>query len=136
MGLKKIFLVIVLALVVVGGGFLFLRSRRGASSSAYQAVSLTNNQVYYGKIAQVSSNYLVLTDVYYLVDQSRLQQTPQATDSAQPRYRLAKLGEAEAHKPENELIINRSNIIAISEMKADSTVVQGINERKKQESAK
>lgn len=134
--MKKIILIIVLALVVGGGGFFFLRSRRATSGSAYQAVSLTNNQVYYGKITQVSSNYLVLTDVYYLVDQSRLQQTPQATGSAQPRYRLAKLGEAEAHKPENEMIINRSNIVAISELKADSTIVQGITERKKQESAK
>src|SRR3989338_11113662 len=34
--------------------------------SAYQAVFLTNDQIYFGHLKNISSDYLLLSDVYYV----------------------------------------------------------------------
>ena len=35
-------------------------------SSVYQAVFLTNDQIYFGNLKSASSDYLILSDVYYV----------------------------------------------------------------------
>ena len=90
-------------------------------SSTYQAVFLTNDQIYFGNLKNTSSDYLILSDVYYVkIDQSGSGQ-------------LVKLGLGEPHGPKDEMIINQDQVIFWENLKPDSTVVQKIRTMKLQE---
>lgn len=134
--------VIVIVLVVLGilfRGQLFKGANTGAmsattaGSSGYQAVFLTNGQVYFGKMSQADSDYPVLTDVYYLqVVQPPLQGTPATgqaaaptTPAQQPQISLVKLGN-ELHGPVDEMHISRPQILFYEDLKADGSVVKAI----------
>jgi hypothetical protein len=92
----------------------------------YQAVFLTNGQVYFGKLYRETSLYAVLREVYYL----QLAQAPQpAGEGAQVSINLVKLG-SELHGPEDEMRINRDHILFVEDLKADSQVVKAIKQFK------
>jgi hypothetical protein len=90
----------------------------------YQAVFLTNNQVYFGKLNNIAAQYPVLRDIYYLQVTQTLQPRD-ATAPAQPTLNLIKLG-AELHGPTDEMRINRDHILFWENLKPDSQVVQAI----------
>ena len=143
--------IILAVLVVVIGvvGFMFrdkLFTNKSATdkqaSSGYQAVFLTNGQVYFGKLANASSDYVTLTDIYYLqVTQPALQGSQQtggataatqqqvATPESQPQLSLVKLGN-ELHGPLDSMKINRDQILFYEDMKADAKVIEAINKYK------
>ncbi|MBX4191595.1 MAG: hypothetical protein KW804_02220 [Candidatus Doudnabacteria bacterium] len=105
-------------------------------SDGYQAVFLTNNQVYFGKLSY-NHKSAVLTDIYYLQVTQNLQQatngttstTPSTTPntSSQPKINLVKLGN-ELHGPQDTMFIERDKILFWENMKEDSKVVQAIKE--------
>src|SRR3989338_10270092 len=67
-------------------------------SDAYQAVFLMNDQIYFGRLKNISSDYLILSDVYYVkIDQSGAGQ-------------LVKLGTGEPHGPKDEMIVNQDQV--------------------------
>lgn len=137
--------VVVLVLIVLG--VLFRDKLFGAKgsmmgsvagSSGYQAVFLTNGQVYFGKMSNADGDYPELTDIYYLqVVQPPLQgqQTPTAGQPAtntapqQPQISLVKLGN-ELHGPVDEMHIAKSQILFYEDMKTDSQVVKAIQSYK------
>ena len=82
----------------------------------YQAVFLSNNQIYFGHLTNIDSQYPVLADVYYV----RLE----GSDATSGR--LVRLGEGEPHGPKNEMIINRDHILFWENLSTDSKVVQTI----------
>lgn len=138
-----ILVVVVVVLIVLG--VLFRDKLFGASgastaasgtSSGYQAVFLTNGQVYFGKLAYADSDYPVLTDIYYLqVVQPPLQgqqtagQAAPAASAAQPQISLVKLGN-ELHGPVDEMHIARAQILFYEDMKTDSQVYKAIQSYK------
>lgn len=85
----------------------------------WQAVFLTNNQVYFGKLSNHDSSYVTLTDVYYLRTASDL------TLSGGSSLNLIKLG-GELHGPEDSMYIPKANILFWENMKPTSQVVQTI----------
>ena len=94
-------------------------------SDKYQAVFLSNNQVYFGKLSDAKSEYPILRDIYYL----RVTQALQPSNPAQ-QVNLVKLG-GELHGPEDEMRINKDQILFIEDLKNDSQVVAAIKEFKK-----
>lgn len=96
--------------------------------SAYQAVFLTNSQVYFGKVANPWSKYVRLTDVYYLQTKEGVQSQDLAS-IATGDMTLIKLGK-EMHGPSDKMEINRSQILFIEDLKDDSKVVQAIKDFK------
>lgn len=87
-------------------------------SSTYQAVFLTNNQTYFGHLKNISADYLILLDVYYVkVNEGGAGQ-------------LVKLGVGEPHGPKNEMIINQDQILFWENLNSDSPVVKAIQQRK------
>lgn len=131
-----ILFVLIVAAVLVGGGYWFFRVRPGRIvSGTYQAVFLSNGQVYFGKVAKTSSNEVLLKDIYYLIIRRPLQQqTPEATPTAEqqkPEYTLIKLGR-ELHGPMDEMRINRRHVLFIENLKEDGKVVQAIKQSKAQ----
>ena len=123
---------VIILLIAVGLVFLWQTGKLGATgttnSNKYQAVFLTNNQVYFGKLSNAASQYPVLRQVYYL----QVTQTLQPKDqNAQPinNINLVKLG-GEIHGPADEMVINRDHILFYEDLKDDSQVVKAINDFK------
>ena len=86
----------------------------------YQAVFLESNQIYFGKLKNIESQYPILEEVYYV----RLEGEDIASG------RLVKLGDIEPHGPQNQMIINRDHILFWENLKPDSQVVQTIRSLK------
>ena len=143
---KKIILLVVLVLVVVGIVVAknqgWLGPLAGASTpnpKLYQAVFLTNGQVYFGKLKNSSGDSVILTDIYYLqVVQQPLQQqvndpaqpAPQQTQpQTEPQLNLVKIG-TEIHGPVDKMVIPKNNVVFWEDIKSDGTVGKAIQEFK------
>jgi hypothetical protein len=111
-------------------------SVQGVSTKAsdYQAVFLTNGQVYFGKVSDASGDYVTLKDIYYLqVTQPPLQGSAEQGQQAagqQPQISLVKLGN-ELHGPVDEMHINRSQVLFYEDLKEEGQVVKAIRDYKK-----
>ena len=100
-------------------------------SSKYQAVFFTNGQVYFGKLKNQGSDYLHLSDVYYLqTNADATSENPQqSTSTDQGNVQLIKLGD-EIHGPEDEMIISKDQVLFYENLKTDGKVSQSIQEYK------
>jgi len=99
-------------------------------STGYQAVFLTNGQVYFGHLqTNLGGKYVRLQDVYYLqIDQSSKLNADSTTntDSSQSNFALIKLGN-EIHGPKDTMLINQDQILFIEDLRSDSDIVNSIN---------
>ncbi|MCR4280617.1 MAG: hypothetical protein NUV82_04320 [Candidatus Komeilibacteria bacterium] len=99
----------------------------------WSAVFLSNGQVYFGKVESYNSNFVTLSDIYYLqVVQRPLQQTQTGeTEQAQGQNELSlvKLGN-ELHGPEDYMKINADHVLFTERLKSDSQVVDAISRYK------
>lgn len=93
----------------------------------YQAVFLSNGQVYFGKLQRVNNEYYRLTSVFYLQTKSTTSdaKNPQTSDSN--GVELIKLG-GELHGPDDEMMIERTQVLFFENLKADGKVSQTIKE--------
>jgi hypothetical protein len=105
----------------------------------YQAVFLTNGQVYFGKL-DFEHKWAVLHDIYYLQKTEQLQQAVGAapadpnllpSNPSNQQFQLVKLG-TELHGPEDEMFIDRDKILFWENLRDDSRVVQKIKESQSQ----
>ncbi len=108
----------------------------------YQAVFLTNGQVYFGRIDFHDPSYIGLSDIYYLQVKPVLQQSEgndnDNTNTAKQQEQktelsLVKLGN-ELHGPEDRMMINKDQVVFVEDLKNDSKVTDAIT-RYKQEQA-
>lgn len=115
---------VVLILILAAVGWIGWQSNWWRPMAGWQAVFLSNGQVYFGQVARFTPQTVVLRQIYYLQTSGQLQagDTPQPTDLA-----LVKLG-AELHGPTDEMIINRDHILFIETLKEDSRVVKAIEQ--------
>ena len=93
-------------------------------STAYQAVLLINNSVYYGKLTGWGTPDPVLTDVFYIVSKTN-------PDTKEVANMLVKRGK-ELHGPDR-MYLNANQIIFVEPVGPDSKVAQLINEANKQQ---
>ena len=127
---------VVIVVLIIGFGIKFgwSKFKPEAKTDAYYAVFLTNNQVYFGHLADKTDQYLSLTDIYYLQLAQPLQSTDAKDqtalqDNSKQQLTLIKLGK-ELHGPKDKMVINRDNIIFYEEINNDSKVVQTITKYK------
>lgn len=128
-GIKSaVFWVVGLVAVWIGvmlfAPFYFNGSFPSVSQSKWQAVFLSNNQVYFGKLQNINSAYVALSDVYYLQTAGDLQ-----AEGASAKLNLIKLG-GEVHGPEDTIYVPKSSILFWENMKDSSRVVQTIQSTK------
>lgn len=128
--------VVIIALIVIGVVFrskLFPTTANAEKLSGYQAVFLTNGQVYFGKISNTDEQYVHLTNIYYLQVNQALQ-TANGTSAAaaaaaaanqSTQLSLVKLGN-ELHGPSDEMNINRDQILFYEDLKQAGQVAQAI----------
>ena len=96
------------------------------NTKQYQAVFLTNGQVYFGKVTDLNSKYLVLNNVFYIENNSAASGSTTTTQSS--NYTLRKLGTTELHMPEDKMVVNRDTVTFWENLKDTSQVVTKINE--------
>lgn len=101
----------------------------GIEAEKYQAVFMTNGQVYFGHLGKLESKYSELTDVYYLQVQQDVQPAADKTPTDQSQVSLTKLGN-ELHGPTDRMHIASDQILFWENLKDDSTVVKAIKEYK------
>lgn len=125
--------VVVLIVVVLGVVFRnqLFKSNAGenngqaatGNTKTYQAVFLTNGQVYFGNMGKDDNEYMTLTDIYYL--QVGPQQGSGTDANAQQSISLVKLGQ-ELHGPKDEMHISKSQILFYEDLRNDGNVVTAI----------
>ncbi len=126
-------------IVIVGGALILAAlalwfwssSSYGQSSyvntKEYQAVFLTNGQVYFGKVTALNHDYMVLNDIYYLQSSSNSTSNPQPS-SKNNDLTLVKLGLNELHAPQDRMVISQSQVSFWENMKDSSKVVSAIKQ--------
>ncbi|MEK7622054.1 MAG: hypothetical protein AAB415_02650 [Patescibacteria group bacterium] len=141
-----VIIILIILAVVLGWWFLSGRSQGGLSTSGamgdYQAVFLTNNQVYFGRLTETSDDYVTLTDIFYLQVNQPLQPAPSAGGAIAaptPNVNLIKLG-AELHGPTDWMKINREHILFIENLRDEpeskSQVLEGIRKYQAEQAIK
>ncbi len=113
--------VLVVILAVIVWNWAFPRFPR-PSGSTWQAVFLSNDQVYFGKLRSYSREYAILEKIFYL----RVAQPLQQGAASQPALNLIKLG-GELHGPQDKMFVPKDKILFWEDLRADSQVVQAIN---------
>ena len=110
-------------IMVLGG----IGANASINKDEYQAVFLTNDQVYFGKLQNATGDYLELTDIYYLQVDSEIQSGEEADAAAtDSNVQLIKLGN-ELHGPQDEMQISAQQVLFWENLKTDSRVSEAIN---------
>jgi len=127
--------VLIAALLILGGGAWWAWSKfaspDGVKSGQYQAVFLSNGQVYFCHLSNVNKEFMDCNDIYYLQVQSSVQPDNSKTNNNQnPQVSLAKLGN-ELHGPEDHMAINRDQVLFWENLKDSGKVVQAIKQNQK-----
>lgn len=125
-------LVIVLLLAGAVAGALYYKKKDvlpGVNKDKYQALFLTNGQVYFGKLKQSDSKTVEMNNIFYLQVQQKVQPKPEEAEG-NGETQLIKLG-GELHGPDDEMFIDRSQVLFWENLKDDSKVVQAISQYKK-----
>ena len=134
---KKSLLFKIIGLLVAGAllaGLIYAYNKSTSvpiASGKYQAVFLTNGQVYFGKLHR-AGEYYKLTDVYYLQasQSSGDSSNPQKAAESNAGVQLIKLGN-EVHGPEDAMIIDKSQVLFFENLKNDGKVVDSISKYQK-----
>ena len=125
-GLPWLVFMLLVVIVLSVAAFCFQRAwQQHQRRQYYQAVFLTNDQVYYGKLRNWSHDQVLLTDVYYAQAAS---ETSTKTEN-QPQYLLVKLS-SHSTGPQDKLFINRDHILYVEDLRPDSQIVQVIKSSK------
>src|SRR3989344_9104684 len=82
--------------------------------ATYQAVFLTNDQIYFGHLKNISSDYLILLDAHYV-------KVNEEGDA-----QIVKLGVVEPHGPQDKMTINQDQVLFWENLKASSPVIETI----------
>ena len=113
--------IIILTLISCGFGFYCKAQIERQMQFVWQAVFLTNGQVYFGHIKNSNKTEIILTNVYYL----RSADNPQE-ENKPSEFSLVKLGK-ELHGPTDVMRINRDHILFTEYLRNDSKIVQSIS---------
>lgn len=116
-------LIIIVVVVAVILGLSWMRAPK-VDRAGYQGVVLRNGIAYFGHLRNISGEYAVLTDVYYL-------QTQQGINT----LNLIKFG-TEPQGPKDTMYVNRSEIVYFYNVDEKGELYNKIMMAKKQNSAR
>jgi hypothetical protein len=120
---------VIIVALLIGAALALLLSFRPPTegdlvdSNKLQAVFLTNDQVYFGKITEVNSKYVVLTKIYYL--QTSSTGTDSKAKTTGNNISLVKLG-CELHKPQDRMVISQDQVSFWENLQADGQVAKAV----------
>ena len=126
--ITKVLIGFVGLVVVLGVIWWFLLRNIGIPSyvdtGKYQVACLQSGECYFGKITSVTSDDVIIKDVFY-VQKSTTASTTTTTDTNNNNLELIKLGN-EVHGPEDMMVLNRAQVLYIENLKSDGKVAQTI----------
>ncbi len=114
-------------------------ARLSFGANDFQAVFLSNGQVYFGQVSDLEANYVKLENIYYLrlreplQTQGKISAENEADAKGEPT--LVKFG-TELHQPKDVMLINRDHILFIEELDPNSKVATAIADNIKKKSGK
>ena len=129
--ISVIFLIVTVA--ALAGWLVWSNAKSGATgidSSRYQAVFLSNDQIYFGKLSAFNNESFKITRVYYPEAQTVDENSTQKSTASQGNIKLIPIVDG-IHGPEDEMIISKSQILYYENLKADSQVAQLIERQSK-----
>ena len=103
----------------------------GLDASTYQAVFLTNDQVYFGILIHPEAQFPVLSDVFYVQLNGSVEEFK--SQGTSPTGKIVRLGKSEPHGPANKMILNRDHILFYENLRPDSSVLRIIQGLKSQD---
>jgi hypothetical protein len=86
--------------------------------SSYQAVILTNDKVYFGRLSSANDAFFRLDDAFFLTE-SRVDSGAEPVRSLQPVNR-------ELHAPEDRMLIRKDEVVLVENLAKDSPVLAEI----------
>lgn len=120
-------IIIILLITAAIAAYTFLWPKAGSiDTGKYQALFLSNGQVYFGKLSKGNDNTYVLRDIYYL-QASTDSQNPQNAAKAGTDTKLIKLG-SEVHGPEDQMVVMTDQVLFYENLKHDGNVVKSIQQ--------
>jgi hypothetical protein len=114
---------IIVAAAILGAGWLSRRESAVSFATEYQAVLLSNGQVYYGRLQGYGTAHPVLTEVYYVQSSAN----PQTHEQANVLLKRGK----EWHAPDRTYL-NPSQILMVEPVGPNSSVAELIKALKAQ----
>lgn len=90
------------------------------AADEYQAVVLTNDRVYFGRLQGRRGEFFLLTDVYFLRDAA-------AEGAGDPVRQVVPLT-AELHGPEDRMLIHESQLVLVENLAPGSAVLETIHD--------
>ena len=91
-------------------------------ASRYQAVILSNDKVYFGKLTSISDDFFELDSAFFL------RETRDDAD-AEPVRALLPVNR-EIHAPENTMLIRKDEVVLVENLAEDSPILTEINRQK------
>lgn len=129
-------IIIVVALLVLGGlGWLIVSNFKGGptgiDTSKYQAVFMSNGQIYFGKLSDFNDASFKITSIYYPQAQATGEDEETNVNDTQSNIQLFRVTDG-VHGPEDEMIITKDQILYYENLRSDSKVTQLIEQNKAQ----
>lgn len=117
---------LLVGLLVGAGGVALLMRESGSGDPfagqidrvGYQAVILSNDKVYFGRISAVSDEFYELDEAFFL------RETRESPD-AEPVRALLPINR-EIHAPENRILLRRAEVVLVENLEADSPILKEI----------
>lgn len=126
--------IIMLVAILATLGFLAFNQLKstptGIDSSRYQAVFLSNGQIYFGKLESFNDESFKITKVYYpevKSEDSTSEEVDGSETDSQNSIKLMRVIDG-VHGPDDEMIIIKSQILYYENLKADSQVAKLIEQ--------
>jgi hypothetical protein len=119
-------LVLASIFVVIFGGISGTDQSKYVKSDKYQAVFLTNGQVYFGNIKTIGKDYIQLDNIFYLTQNTQTDKSGNVTSNG--NYTLVKLGCQQIHDPFDQMIISRDQVSFWENLQDGGKVVKSIQQ--------
>ncbi|MBP7806948.1 hypothetical protein KA047_00435 [Candidatus Saccharibacteria bacterium] len=136
LSVMSLVLLVSIAILVLSTSALLAFGKKDSKEGRYvdetklQAVFLNGGQVYFGNIQNLNREYIRMGNIYYLRVNQQVQPGNNAKQSDQD-ISLVKLG-CELHGPENQMVINREQVIFWENLKNDGQVAKAVKQYQEQ----
>jgi hypothetical protein len=124
--IRRVLLGLVIGLLLGGLAWLVLSWVRPEDPFAgvidedrWQAVFLSNGQVYFGHLTVASDEFYELSEAFYI------RESP-PTEEDQPSIREVRALSTEFHQPENRMLIRQDEVLFVENLRPDSDVAEAI----------
>ncbi|MEK7460433.1 MAG: hypothetical protein AAB628_02705 [Patescibacteria group bacterium] len=131
---KKIYTLILLGVIIIFASYFAYSNyvikpevttapKASVFDDKFFGVFLDTGDIYFGKLSNKESSFVTVDDAFYLRVTENTEKDKNGKPLGAPQLNLIKLG-TEMHKPTGKIEIQRTHIVSIQELSADSEVIK------------